>query len=289
MACTRLIRGPAPKVALAYHFRMIDLHCHYLPGVDDGPTSDAAAMAMVRLAVADGIQHAVVTPHLLFGVWENTLSSVRARFESFVELVNANQLPITFALGAEVRLDARILDLLAADEVPMLGEYHGKRVMLLELPDGTVPTGTMAFVDALRENNVVALIAHPERNRGVMRDPAVLRPLVDAGCLLQLTAGSITGRFGREAQRTSHRLLDLGWVSIVASDAHNTRARKPAMSEARAYLGKHYGVEAAELLTTRNPAVIAPRLAGTPTMRHAAAHRGPPTSAVTPTIAARRP
>lgn len=235
---------------------VIDLHCHYLPFVDDGPDTLRESVELVALSLNRGITHAVLTPHVYPGLWDNTLESLRPRFESFRRMLAASNLPLEVSLGGEVRLLPECLAMAERNELPVLGHWNGERVVLLELPDGQVPAGTEQAVAFLRDHGYVPMIAHPERNRGVMADTRKLQPLVDAGCLLQLTAGSVIGGFGAAAQRTALQLLDAGVVTVIASDAHNLVHRPPLMAEARGALVARYGAEVAETLTLITPARI---------------------------------
>jgi protein-tyrosine phosphatase len=235
---------------------MIDLHCHYLPGVDDGAPDLAAGLALARAAVDNGILIAVLTPHVLAGRWDNRRSTLEPAFEAFRRSVDEAGIPLELHLGAEVHLMPASLGLLEADELPSLGRWHGERVILLELPDGGVPVGAMKAVEILRRHGAVPMLAHPERNRSIMRDTTRLEPFVEAGCLVQLTAASVCGWFGAPAKRAAQEILDAGWATAVASDAHNLRHRPPVLAEARHALAMHYGEDAARELTELNPLLI---------------------------------
>jgi protein-tyrosine phosphatase len=126
--------------------------------------------------------------------------------------------------------------------------------MLLEMPDGQVPLGALQFVRRLMAAKVRPVIAHPERNRGVMEKVGRLQPFVDEGCYVQLTAGSLVGQFGARAQAVAADLLDRGWVHALASDAHNTAGRRPRMREAAEWVTQHHGAATARELTVLGPA-----------------------------------
>jgi len=235
---------------------MIDLHCHILPFVDDGAQDIAESLALATAAVADGITHAVLTPHLHPGRWENGLASLLPRFNAFRAMLASSALPLTLSLGAEVRLLPESLTMLAQDDVPMLGAWEGERVMLLEFPHEQVPVGALNAIKWLRARGVRPLLAHPERNRDLMREPGRIDAFVEAGCLLQVTAGSVVGAFGAPAQALAKLLLDAGRVTVVASDAHNIAHRPPLMAQARAALAAGWGDELALRLTRDNPQTI---------------------------------
>lgn len=232
---------------------MIDIHCHLLPGIDDGPPTLDAALELARALVADGVTHVVCTPHVFPGRFENRRSSIEEEFNAFQQTLAAENLPLQLDWAGEVRLSPEALDLLARGEVPLLGQRHGGRHVLLELPDGQIPLGTDRFVGLLLAKGLQPVIAHPERNRAVMDNPQRLAPFMTLGCQVQATAGSLVGQFGSKAQAAAQALLDAGWVHAVASDAHNLGGRRPRMADARAWLNQHYGAEAASRLTHEGP------------------------------------
>ena len=150
----------------------------------------------------------------------------------------------------------------ARGELPMIGGLNGKKMMLLEFPDGAIPHGSDVACRMFADQGVHWLIAHPERNKAVMRNPDIIKPFVDMGCMLQLTAASVVGAFGRSAGQTAHTLLTRGLAHVVASDAHNLAHRPPRMGEARRYLSQHFGMGIAYRLTEENPArILAERVA----------------------------
>ena len=235
---------------------MIDIHCHLLPGIDDGPPTLEAALALARDLVLDGMSHVVCTPHVFPGRFENRSSSIEEDFARFTEVLESSGIPLALSWAGEVRLTPEVLDLLAMGEVPFLGESGGYRSMLLEMPDGQIPLGAERFTQRLLSLGVRPVIVHPERNRGVMERPEKLRSFVEDGCLLQLTAGSLVGQFGANAQRVAHSLVDKGWVHVVASDSHNLSGRRPRMTDAFSYLSRRWGEATARQLTLFAPAAL---------------------------------
>lgn len=240
---------------------MIDIHCHLLPAVDDGPRNLDDALTLARACVVDGIQHAVLTPHVFPGRYANTRSTIAAASEAFRRQLADAQVPLSVSFAGEVRLMPEVLDLLARDELPFLGCSDGRRNLLLELPDGQIPLGAERFMHHLLRAGVRPVIAHPERNKVVMDQPQRMQPFVDAGCLLQLTAGSLLGHFGARAQGVSRLLLDAGQVAVLASDSHDPLRRVPQLRAARGWLRHHLGDAVAFELLAAGPA----RLCGLPT------------------------
>jgi len=236
---------------------MIDLHCHLLPGIDDGPKDLISALALCRHAYQSGIHHAVVTPHITPGRYDNTLASITTAFENFrQELANAN-IDLTLGMAAEIRLDPIILDMARNNTLPLLGEYEGDKVILLEFPHDAIPPGSAELVNWLLNAGIRPVIAHPERNKDVQRKLSKIEPFVKAGCLLQLTAASLTGVFNDISQKRAIEMLKKGWVTLIASDAHNLHSRLPELEPGRLIAAKYVGEKASWQLVRDTPATIA--------------------------------
>ena len=234
---------------------MVDLHCHLLPGIDDGPETLAEALAMARLAAAEGIVRAVVTPHLHVGRWDNDRARIEAATAAYREALDAAGIALEIGYAAEVRADYAILPLIEEGRVPFLGSLGAHQVMLLEFPHGNVPVGSEKLVDWLLAHGVRPMIAHPERNKDLMRDPARLTPFTSAGCLVQITADALHGGFGERSRELAVEFLERGWVSVIASDAHDCEARPPrilpGLAIARELVGEAAAREMVEGLPRR--------------------------------------
>lgn len=235
---------------------MIDLHCHYLPGIDDGSQSLAESLDLARASVADGIAHAAMTPHIHAGRYQNRRSSVVAATGVFRAALAEAGIPLQIYPAGEVRLSADIFDLLEQDELPFYGVLDGYRILLLEFPYDQVPVGAEKLARWLLEHRVRPLIAHPERNKAIINNVEKIAPFVEMGCMLQITAASVTGEFGQAAQESSSLMLGRRWVSVVATDAHNLLHRAPRMTAAGKYLRDRYGDVYADELTRLTPARI---------------------------------
>jgi protein-tyrosine phosphatase len=236
---------------------VIDLHCHLLPGIDDGPATPAEALRLCRIAVADGITHAIVTPHIHPGRWPNTKQTIARDCGRLQRALHKRDIPLQVGFAAEVRLSDALMRQVENDEIPFYGEVNGYRVMLLEFPHGHIIPGSDKLVQWLLKRKIRPLIAHPERNKQVMKDPTQVQPFIDAGCWLQVTAGSVLGDFGENAQTIARHLLEANQVTALASDGHNTRARKPVLSQTFEHIAEHYGEPRARMLMLENPARIA--------------------------------
>lgn len=236
---------------------MIDLHNHLLPGIDDGAPDLDAALQLARVAVADGITHLVCTPHIHPGRYDNTHASIQAAHQQFVQGLQQAGIALQVATAAEVRFGMELMVGIAQNAVPFLGQWQGKRVLLLEFPHGEIPFGAERLTAWLLQRDIVPMIAHPERNKGLMRTPGKLKVFLDQGCLLQVTAGSVTGRFGPAAQELAHALLEQGVVTILASDAHNLQHRPPQLGEGLDEATRLIGAANAERLVRQTPWEIA--------------------------------
>jgi len=224
----------------------VDVHCHCLPGIDDGPRTMTEAIDLCRALVADGITTVVATPHQL-GAYEmrNRGAVVREAVDALRSVLQAHAVPLNVLPGAEVRIDERIPWLLETGDVLTVGDAGSH--LLLELPQNH-RIDPLPLVRTLARTGVRAVITHPERLPLVVRHPTCVRPWVDAGALLQVTAASLAGRFGGDAEQVGWALIAAGLVAVVATDAHGAHRRSPRMSQAIALLeARHGGALAREL------------------------------------------
>ena len=232
---------------------MIDLHCHLLPGIDDGPETLEEALAMARMAVANGITEARVTPHVHVGRWDNDLAGIEKAVEAHRTELALAGIPLKLGFAAEVRLAYEVLPLIEAGRVPFLGELDGYKIMLLEFPHSHIPVGSDKFVAWLLNRGIRPMIAHPERNKEIMRDSSRLHPFVRAGCLIQLTADAVAGEFGEVCEARAIEFLENRWVTVLASDAHDITTRPPRIAPGLEVASAILGHDAAQDLVDANP------------------------------------
>lgn len=233
--------------------RFVDLHCHLLPGIDDGPESWEVSLDMARAAVAEGIGTVVCTPHQLGKHSDNTGERIRPLVSELQDRLRAEEIPLRVLPGGDVRIEAELVSKVLQGEVVSLADR--RRHVLLELPhDLYLPLDRL--LEDLSAAGLVGVLSHPERNRGLLRDPSVLRPLVEAGCLMQVTAGSVMGDFGGPAQQLAQSMIEQGLVHFLATDAHNTRSRPPSMRPAYERVCQWVGEEAAARLCAVHPARV---------------------------------
>jgi protein-tyrosine phosphatase len=235
---------------------MIDIHCHLLPGIDDGPENLKQSLALAGIAVADGIQKSIVTPHIHTDRYENEQHSITRAVITFRQQLDVHHIPLEIGFAAEVRIGPEIVPMLEEGRIPFLGKLDGDDVLLLELPHSHIPVGSEKFTAWCLARNIRPLIAHPERNRDVMRDINRLAPFVEQGCMLQLTAQSVAGGFGDRAHERAIEMLERGWVSVLGSDAHNEQYRPPVLSAGRDAAAAIVGEAAARAMVEDLPAAI---------------------------------
>ncbi len=222
---------------------MIDLHGHYLPGVDDGAASLEESLAMLRLAQDDGVMAVAATPHAGSALSAcRDLDALRRSREAWKKEVATSGLELRVADGAEVYFTSDLLPLLQ-DNRDLLC-LNGGSYFLLEFPADYVYAHSKEFLFKVLTEGFIPIVSHAERNAEIQRSPAVLRELVKAGALCQLNAGSLRGDFGHEARRCAYDLLRDNLVHVIASDAHDLQKRRPGLSFVRPLLA---GVDAGKI------------------------------------------
>jgi len=232
---------------------VIDLHAHVLPGVDDGAETLEQAVEMCRIAAADGCTHLVATPHRRRDQWPDT---PRPALEEILARVQHACGPVPrLLLGGEVRVDSELAAELDAGADSIL-PLAGSRSVLLELEPRGLGPDPRAVVEDLAARGLRAVLAHPELTPALRDDLELLEELVAAGALLQVTAASVTGEFGRAPRARVAELFDAGLVHLVASDSHRPDWRPPGLSRARAVVARQWGESVAEAVTRLHPQAI---------------------------------
>lgn len=234
--------------------KMIDLHSHILPGIDDGAQTLDVALAMARIAVADGIHTMACTPHINPGMYMNDGPGIRKAMAVLQAELDRQGIALKLVAGADAHLVPELLEGLREGRVPTL---HGSHYFLLEPSHTTPPPNFEGSVFNLIASGYTPIITHPERLTWIDGHyPAFLR-LIDQGAWIQITAGALTGMFGRRAQYWGERFLAEGRTHIIASDAHSANRRSPRISEAREIAQRLLGeVEAQRLVMVRPQAVL---------------------------------
>ncbi len=237
---------------------MIDLHCHLLPGVDDGANDLAQAVRMCEIAHRDGCRAMVATPHLRHERYENAdrrlLEQAHRGLCEEVHRRFGDELKVF--LGGEIAVHSQSLAEIDALPASSLLPLAGSRYLLLELSTHDLGPDPVEMVYELGLAGWRPIIAHPERISWLVSDSGLLAAIVDHGGLLQLTAMSLTGAFGPAIQNAADHMMDQGWVRFVCSDAHDERIRPPGLSAARRRVTKEWGRSVAQAIFERHPRAV---------------------------------
>ncbi|MEH7494528.1 tyrosine-protein phosphatase [Neobacillus niacini] len=219
---------------------MIDIHCHILPGVDDGAQSLSDSIHMARKAVEQGIHKIVATPHHLTSSYENPKQSIITRVQELNEALHKERIELEVLPGQEVRIHGEMVEGYASGDI--LPVNHTPYV-LVEFPSNHVPRYTEKLFYDLQVNGLIPVIVHPERNREIIERPELLYQLVKKGALTQITAGSVCGDFGKKIKNFSLQIIESNLTHFIATDAHNSTNRTFKMREALAIIERRYGNE----------------------------------------------
>ena len=208
---------------------MIDLHSHILPALCDGSQNLETSLQMAKMAVADGTTHLACTPHIYPGLYENTTELIeQARINLQAEL-DKQAIPLTLIIGADIQLSPKVMRGLKNGSMPTLNH---SRYFLLEPSHHVAVTDLADQVANFINAGFVPIITHPERLHWIEDHYSVFVESVKRGAWIQITAGAITGIFGKTAKKYAERFLKEGLVHIIASDAHNVEQRSPILSTA---------------------------------------------------------
>jgi len=231
---------------------VIDIHSHIMPAIDDGARSLDEALEMVRIAVDDGIEQIVSTPHMFNGLSHNPEpAEIHDRVAELNEVVSKScggRLQIL--PGNEVRISHEII---AQAERNRVTRINGRNYMLVEFPHVAVPAAADELFHGLLCEGVQPVLVHPERNSQIQGDPSIVAAFVEQGVVIQVTAMSVTGEFGHAAKNCADILLRHNCVHFLASDAHRSKTRRPVLSKARAAAALIIGEERARALVCENP------------------------------------
>jgi protein-tyrosine phosphatase len=233
---------------------MIDLHSHILPGIDDGAKDMDMALEMARMAVADGIEVMACTPHFMPGMYDNTASDIRQRVLSFNTELIRNSIDLAVVTGSDAHMRPDFISCLRNGDILTL---HDTRYVLFEPPHNIMPQRLEDLLFNISVSGYCPIFTHPERLKWIEQNYGIVQQLSKAGVWMQITSGSLTGRFGARPQYWAKRMLAEGLVNILATDAHNTKSRPPLLAEGHAVAVSELGVdEAYNLVVTRPECVL---------------------------------
>jgi protein-tyrosine phosphatase len=209
---------------------VIDLHCHILPGIDDGSRSTGESLIMAKLAFENGIRTIVATPHTLDGTYLNPPHRIAQGVLSLQKTLKENRVDLRLCVGADVHLCPGMAEKIKKGDAGTLNNTG--KYFLLELPPQTLPSGVKEEIFALKVQGITPIVTHPERHPAILRDMNLLHDFIAMGALSQITAMSLTGEFGEAVQRCAQELLKHRLVHVIASDAHSADSRPPLLSRA---------------------------------------------------------
>lgn len=233
---------------------MIDLHCHMLPGIDDGAPDIDVSLRMARMAVDDGIQTTACTPHIMPGIYDNRGEDIRRAVGDLQRVLDEAGIALKVVCGADAHLDSGLCEGLRSGRVPALNDT---RYFLFEPPHHVAPPRLDHAAFDLMAAGYQPVLTHPERLTWIEGHYDLMRRLMRAGVWMQITAGSLTGRFGRRPRYWAERMVDEGLIHIIATDAHDLRKRPPLLAEAREAVAERVGeAEAEHMVRTRPQGIL---------------------------------
>jgi protein-tyrosine phosphatase len=229
---------------------VIDLHCHILPGIDDGAADLSVSLAMAKASVEQGVTVMACTPHILPGLYHNSGPAIREATQQLQAILVQEGIPLQLATGADAHMAP---DFIAGLRSGHLLSIANSRYVLVEPPHHTAPPQLEDFFFNLVVAGYVPILTHPERLSWVPSRYETIKRLVRAGVWMQITAGSFAGAFGRNALYWAERMLDDGCVHLIASDAHDAERRPPDLAAGREFAAKRVGAQEAQCLVLTRP------------------------------------
>jgi len=229
---------------------VIDLHCHILPGLDDGASTLAVSLQMASACVEDGVSIVACTPHILPGLYNNSGPHIRRAAAHLQQRVNEKGISLRLVTGADNHVTPDFVEQLSRGHLLTVAD---SRYVLVEPPHHVAPPRLKELFFDLLVAGYVPVLTHPERLTWINSHYESILQLVHAGVWLQLTAGSLAGVFGKNARYWSERMLEDGVVHILATDAHDIERRPPNLRRGRDLAARRIGDREAENLVATRP------------------------------------
>ncbi len=234
---------------------MIDLHCHILPGLDDGAKNIEEALEMARIAQQDGIKKIVATFHLFRGKYlYNNFQFIEEKRKKLSLALGEKGIDVEIFLGAEVYVVHNLMDEIRTKRENLA--INRSSYMFLEFPQVHVFSGVRDLFFELMSEGITPIIAHPERNYVFMRNPTLFYGLVQMGALAQANSGSFLGLYGKKEQETSLKFLEWNLIHFIASDSHSPRRHDLLLSGAVKRTEMLWGKDKAAALVMDNPQAV---------------------------------
>ena len=226
--------------------KLIDIHTHLIPNVDDGADSIEETLKLAQTAVDEGIKHTVLTPHHNKYWVTNEKEKVLRLTKKVENVIDEAGIPLSVSPGQEIRMNEEFLEDLFNDNylsIDANGKYY-----LVEFSWQTFPSFAKDYLQQMLEADIIPVIAHPERQQPFIENPNILRDLINMGCISQITATSIVGGYTEEIRQTAYQMMRENLIHVIASDAHDTVVRPYNLNQALKILKLEFGTEYADYL-----------------------------------------
>lgn len=228
---------------------MIDIHSHLIPNVDDGAKSPEETIELIKEAREAGITDIILTPHYIINSYEQNAETLILLKDKLQQIINSENIKVNLHIGMEVYITDNLVEILKQNKILTLA---GSKYLLMELPLNTNVQYLDMVIFKLIENNIIPIIAHPERYKFVQEDPSKVRELIDSGCLIQSNIGSILGIYGKKAKKTIKYLLKNDLINFIATDTHRKNTIYPLLEKGIKKIEKITGKEKVKELTNLN-------------------------------------
>ena len=232
---------------------LIDMHCHIVPGVDDGARDLYDAAKILQLEYRNQVQSVIVTPHYRAGMFETPQKEVERQFQRIDEMTRRSRSGMRVYLGCEYHTNAHMVEDLKKGLRPTMA---GTEYVLVEFSGRHNYQIIRNQVYALLAAGYRPIIAHAERYPCLTKTPALVQELVHMGAQIQLTSANVLGKSGWWQKQFCHKMIQKKQVHYIASDAHDQGHRKPDLLPCAEYVSKKYGQQMAEQIFIKNPAKI---------------------------------
>ena len=229
--------------------QFIDMHCHILPGVDDGSVNIDQTIKMMQVAYNDGTRGMIATPHYHIGRMVSNVKECESRLEAVRKRAKEVGLKMDIYLGTEVYYFSDAFEKIADGEIlPLAGSSY----VLIEFEPNVEYERILRAAANAASEGYVPVFAHVERYMCLLAKPALCKELIEHGALLQINAASVVGKHGKDVQKFDKKILKKKWVSFVASDAHGDKHRRPRLQDAYEYVKKKVSEEYADMIFYHN-------------------------------------